>query len=76
MYSLAEFRSVCGYGEPSNPDHIYSYNCRHTHYPYWPGISEPVEYPPEPGPFEADGKTYTYYQATQRQRAMERSTGR
>ncbi len=73
VYSLAEFRSVCGYGEPSNPDHIYSYNCRHTHYPYWPGISEPVEYPPEPGPFEADGKTYTYYQATQRQRAMERS---
>lgn len=73
VYSLAEFRSVCGYGEPSNPDHIYSYNCRHTHYPYWPGISEPVEYPPEPGAFEADGKTYTYYQATQRQRAMERS---
>lgn len=73
VYSLAEFRRVCGYGEPSNPDHIYSYNCRHTHYPYWPGISEPVEYPPEPGPFEADGKTYTYYQATQRQRAMERS---
>lgn len=73
VYSLAEFRRVCGYGEPFNPDHIYSYNCRHTHYPYWPGISEPVEYPPEPGPFEADGKTYTYYQATQRQRAMERS---
>lgn len=73
VYSLAEFRRVCGYGEPSNPDHIYSYNCRHTHYPYWPGISEPVEYPPEPGPFEADGKKYTYYQATQRQRAMERS---
>lgn len=73
VYSLAEFRSVCGYGEPSNPDHIYSYNCRHTHYPYWPGISEPVEYPPEPGPFEVDGKRYTYYQATQRQRAMERS---
>ena len=73
VYSLAEFRSVCGYGEPSNPDHIYSYNCRHTHYPYWPGISEPVEYPPEPGPFEGDGKKYTYYQATQRQRAMERS---
>ena len=73
VYSLAEFRSVCGYGEPSNPDHIYSYNCRHTHYPYWPGISEPVEYPPEPGPFEVDGKKYTYYHATQRQRAMERS---
>lgn len=26
----------------------------------------------EPGPFELDGKTYTYYQATQAQRRMER----
>ena len=73
IYTLEEFRTVCGYGEPSNPDHIYSYNCRHTHYPYWPGISEPLTFPPEPGPFEVDGKTYTYYQATQKQRAMERS---
>lgn len=73
IYTLEEFRSVCGYGDPGNPDHIYSYNCRHTHYPYWPGISEPVEYAPEPGPFEVNGRTYTYYQATQKQRAMERS---
>ena len=59
-------------GDPGNPDHIYSYNCRHQHYPYWPGISEPIKYEPEPGPFTIDGKTYTYYQATQRQRKMER----
>ena len=72
IYTLEQFRVICGYGEPSNPDHIYSYNCRHVHYPYWPGISEPVEYAPEPGPFEVNGKRYTYYQATQKQRAMER----
>ena len=72
VYTLDQFKSVCGYGEPGNAAHIYSYNCRHQHYPYWPGISEPIKYEPEPGPFTIDGKTYTYYQATQRQRKMER----
>lgn len=72
VYTIEQFKSVCGYGEPSNPAHIYSYNCRHSHYPFWPGISEVEEFDPEPGPFEVDGKTYTYYQATQKQRAMER----
>lgn len=71
-YSLEEFKAVCGFGEPGNPAHIYSYNCRHIHYPYWPGISEPLKFDPEPGPFVIDGKEYTYYQATQKQRAMER----
>lgn len=73
IYTVEQFKAVCGYGEPSNPDHIYSYNCRHVHYPYWPGISEPLEYEPEPGPFEINGRTYTYYQATQKQRGMERN---
>lgn len=72
VYTIEQFKSVCGYGEPSNPAHIYSYNCRHSHYPFWPGISEVEEFDPEPGPFEVEGKTYTYYQATQKQRAMER----
>ena len=44
IFTVEQFKAVCGYGEPSNPDHIYSYNCRHTHYPYWPGISEPIAY--------------------------------
>lgn len=72
VYTLQQFRDVCGYGEPGNSAHIYSYNCRHQHYPFWPGISEKEEFEPEPGPFTVDGKTYTYYQATQKQRAMER----
>jgi hypothetical protein len=59
-------------GYPSDPKGLCGYNCRHTFYPFWPGISEPNEWPPEPGPFELDGKTYTYYQATQTQRRKER----
>ena len=59
-------------GYPSDPAGLCGYNCRHTFYPYWPGISEPNEWPPEPGPFELDGRTYTYYQATQEQRRRER----
>ena len=59
-------------GYPSDPTGLCGYNCRHTFYPFWPGISEPNEWPPEPGPFEVDGHTYTYYQATQKQRRRER----
>lgn len=72
IYTLEQFERVCGYGEPSNPNHIYSYNCRHTHYPYRPGISEPIKFEPEPGPFLVNGRKYTYYEATQKQRKMER----
>lgn len=72
IYHVEQFKAICGYGDPGDPDHIYSYNCRHHHYPFWPGISEKLEYPPEPGPFEIDGKKYTYYEATQKQRKMER----
>ena len=45
---------------------------RHFYDPFWPGISEVEEFDPEPGPFVVEGKTYTYYQATQKQRYMER----
>lgn len=72
VYSMEDFKRICGYDDPSNPDSIYSYNCRHDHYPHWPGISVPVEYPPEPEPVTIHGRTYTYYQATQKQRNMER----
>ena len=73
VYTMKQFKAVCGYGEPSNPDHIYSYNCRHTHYPFWPGISEPNKWPDEPKPITINGKRYTYYEATQKQRSMERN---
>lgn len=41
-------------------------------YPFWPGISSPTKWPDDPPPREDNGKTYTHYQATQRQRALER----
>ena len=60
-----------GYG-----DGLGGYNCRHSFYPFFPGISKRA-YSEEhlnnidPEPFEYDGKTYTYYEALQRQRKLE-----
>lgn len=59
-------------GYPSDPTGLCGYNCRHVFYPFWPGISEPNQWPKEPGPFEVNGRTYTYTQATQEQRRRER----
>lgn len=62
-----------GYG-----DGLGGYNCRHSFYPFFPGISKRA-YSEEhlnnidPEPFEHDGKTYTYYEALQRQRKLETS---
>lgn len=74
VYSMKEFIEVCGYGKvPMTEDQIYSWNCRHTHYPFFPGISKPMKpLPPEPPPTEWKGKKYTYYEATQKQRSYER----
>lgn len=60
-----------GYG-----DGLGGYNCRHSFYPFFPGISKRA-YSEEhlnnidPEPFEYDGKSYTYYEALQRQRKLE-----
>ena len=62
-----------GYG-----DGLGGYNCRHSFYPFFPGISKRA-YSEEhlnnidPEPFEYDGRTYTYYEALQRQRKLETS---
>ncbi len=61
--------SVCHYGAV---DGLKGINCRHDFYPFFEGISEPNTWEPEPGPQEYHGKTYNYYQATQKQRKMER----
>ena len=53
-------------------------NCRHDFYPVIPGIDQPA-YTAEqlanidPPPVTVNGRTYTYYEAEQRQREMERA---
>lgn len=53
-------------------------NCRHNWYPYFEGVSLPnwmkeeLEYIDNP-PFEYEERVYTHYEATQKQRALERS---
>ena len=68
-------KAVTGYGTVTG---LKGANCRHDFYPVIEGISEPSYTEEElknidPPPFEYNGKTYIYYEATQRQRAMERS---
>ncbi|WP_290059824.1 phage minor capsid protein [Paraclostridium bifermentans] len=54
------------------------WNCRHSFYPFIPGVSNRAYTDEEldnidPPPFEYNGKMYTYYEATQHQRQIERS---
>lgn len=67
--------SATGYGSVTG---LKGANCRHDFYPVIPGISEPSYTAEElrnidPPPVTIDGKTYTYYEAEQRQRAFERA---
>lgn len=59
-----------GYGEGWG---FKGYNCRHDWYPYFEGLSIRAKLPPEPDPFIWRGKEYTYYEATQYQRYLERN---
>lgn len=69
-YKIEKLSDVTGY--PDDPAGLCGYNCRHTFYPFIEGVSEPNPIEKEPDPVEVDGKTYTYYQATQKQRRLER----
>lgn len=64
-----DFATTCDYGSVTG---IMGVNCSHYFTPYWEGISIIPEFK-EPDPVEVDGKVYDYYEATQKQRAMERS---
>ena len=64
---------VTGYGTRAG---LKGWNCRHDMYPVIEGISVPSYTDEElknidPPPIEYDGKTYTYYECTQRQRRIE-----
>lgn len=66
---------VCGWGMV---DGLEGVNCRHHHYPFLEGVSERT-YTDEqlanidPPPFEYQDKTYSAYEATQKQRQIERA---
>lgn len=55
-----------------DPKGLHGYNCRHSHYAWFEGVSEKPKYKPEPPPKEIDGKVYDYYAMTQKMRRMER----
>ena len=59
-------------GYPSDPTGLYGYYCRHQMYPFWPGISEPIDSRVDTEPIEYGGKSYDPTQASDRQREMER----
>lgn len=58
----------------NDPLGLHGYNCRHTHRPWFAGISDLSDFPedPEPSPVTIGGKTYDYYAVTQKMRRMER----
>ena len=68
------FYDETGYGEG---DGLCGWNCRHSFYPFFPGLSLPAydknmldDYAAEKYPY--NGKEYTDYQANQKMRKMER----
>ena len=58
----------------SDPLGLHGYNCRHSHRPWFAGISDLSNFPedPEPAPVTIGKKTYDYYAVTQKMRSMER----
>lgn len=77
-YTMAQLKSVCGYGRV---DGLKGANCGHSFDPVIPGVSEPSYTPEElkqmraeeSKKYEYNGKEYTKYEASQRQRRLERT---
>lgn len=74
-HKYPEFEKTCGYGSVTG---ILGANCRHNYSPFIPGVMERT-YTDEqlenidPKPFVYQGKKYTHYEATQKQREIERT---
>jgi hypothetical protein len=69
------FFEATGYGDVAG---LAGANCRHSYYPFFPGISVRTYSDKQlreidPPPFEYEGKTYSFYEATQTQRRIERN---
>jgi len=70
-----DFEKTCGLGSVTG---IGGANCRHSWWPYIEGINERTYTDKElanidPPPIEFEGRTYTAYEATQKQRQIERT---
>lgn len=70
-----DFAKTCGYGSVTG---IGGANCRHSWWPFVEGVSERACTDGDlaaidPEPFRYEGRTYTAYQATQKQREIERT---
>lgn len=70
-----DFEKSTGYGDGAG---LGGWNCRHTFYPFIDGVSERTYTDEELAnidqpPFTFDGKQYTQYEATQKQREIERT---
>lgn len=68
------FRDVTGYGTGEG---LQGYNCRHSFYPFFPGISEEIYSEAERQDYgnakvKLNGENVSVYEATQRQREIER----
>ena len=76
VYTMDELITICGYGDV---DGLLGANCRHDFNPFFPGISKRTYTDEELDemnqkentPTEYEGKEYTGYEATQRQRDLE-----
>ena len=64
-----DFFKETGYGTAAG---LKGVNCTHDFYPFWEGASIIPDDIIEPDPVTVNGRKYTYYQATQKQRQMER----
>jgi hypothetical protein len=69
-----DFEDSTGYGDVTG---LGGANCRHSYFPFFPGISTRAYTDSQldnidPPPFEYKGKSYTYYEAAQAQRGLER----
>lgn len=64
-----DFFKVTGYGTAAG---LKGPNCCHDFYPFWEGASVIPDDIKEPEPVMINGKEYTYYGCTQKQRSMER----
>lgn len=75
MKEYPDFVSTCGLDSVTG---IGGANCRHSYWPFIEGISRRTYTDEElenidPPPFEFEGKEYTRYEATQKQRMIERT---